>query len=131
VTDLALDGNDLLALPVFMLGSLGQLGFLSLSVAGISLSTVLYSVTADGYTTQISLGLLLSIAALGYVMWTNDLGWRGWSGLQIWLVIVVVWLVLSPPFVPIMKTLLLGSTWGGFVAFVLQTIGFSTLSYLG
>ena len=131
MTDLALDGNDLLALPVFMLGSLGQLGFLSLSVAGISLSTVLYSVTADGYTTQISLGLLLSIAALGYVMWTNDLGWRGWSGLQIWLVIVVVWLVLSPPFVPIMKTLLLGSTWGGFVAFVLQTIGFSTLSYLG
>jgi len=131
MTDLALDGNDLLALPVFMLGSLGQLGFLSLSVAGISLSTVLYSVTADGYTTQISLGLILSIAALGYVMWTNDLGWRGWSGLQIWLVIVVVWLVLSPPFVPIMKTLLLGSTWGGFAAFVLQTIGFSTLSYLG
>jgi len=131
MTDLALDGNDLLALPVFMLGSLGQLGFLSLSVAGISLSTVLYSITADGYTTQISLGLILSVAALAYVMWTNDLGWRGWSGLQIWLVIVVVWLVLSPPFVPIMKTLLLGSTWGGFVAFVLQTVGFSTLSYLG
>ncbi|QSG08881.1 hypothetical protein HSR122_1488 [Halapricum desulfuricans] len=131
VTDLALDGEDLLVLPVFMLGSLGQLGFLSVSLAGISLSTVLYSFSADGYTSQISIGLMLSVLAIGYVLWTNDLGWRGWSAMQIWLVIVVVWLVVSPPFVPLMKTLLMGSTWGGFVAFVLQTVGFSTLSYLG
>lgn len=131
MTDLALDGEDLIALPIFMIGSMGQLGFLSLSVAGISLADVLYSFSADGYTTQISLGLVLSISALGYVLWTNDLGWRGWSAMQIWLVIAVVWLVLSPPFVPIMSTLLMGSEWGAFGAFVLQTIGFSTLSYLG
>ena len=131
MTDLALDSEDLLMLPVFMVGSMGQLGFLSLSVFGISLADVLYSFSADGYTTQISLGLLLSTVALLVVLWTNDLGWRGWSGLQIWLVITVVWLVLSPPFVPIMSTLLLGSEWGAFGAFVIQTIGFSTLSYLG
>lgn len=131
MTDMAIDGEDLIALPVFMIGSMGQLGFLSLSIAGFSLSDVLYSFSADGYTTQISIGLILSLAALAYVLWTNDLGWRGWSAMQIWLVITVIWLVLSPPFVPIMQTLLLGSEWGAFGAFVLQTVGYTTLSYLG
>lgn len=131
MTDLALDIEDLYALPFFMIGSMGQLGFLNVSLLGISLSDILYSFSANGYVTNISLGMVISLIALLYVLWTNDLGWRGWSGLQIWLVIAVIWLVISPPFVPIMHTLLLGSSIGAFVAFFLQTIGYTTLSYLG
>ena len=133
MADLSVDGLDLFALPVFIAGSLASLGWLSLTVplTDLSLSSTLWSTTADGYTTQISLGIILSSVALAYVLWTNDLGWRGWSGLQIWVVAVTFWLILSPPFVPIMDMLLAGSEFAKLAAFTLQTIGFSTVSYLG
>lgn len=131
MADLSIDGNDLWALPIWIAGTLGSLDLLSLDIGGYGLDTVLISMTAEGHTTEITVGIALAMLALGWVLWTNDLGWRGWTGIQLWVVLATVWLVLSPPFVPIMESIIMSSGIAKLVAFTLQTVGFSTISYLG
>jgi len=131
MTRMAYDAEDLLGLVLFITGSLGTLGFVSFSVFGIGLGDTIFQFAADGYTTQFTLGIVLSLAGLGVILFTNDLDWRAWSMFQIWLVAAVVWMVLSPPFVPVMKSLMLGSDLGGMAAFIIETVGVGFLSWSG
>jgi len=131
MTQMQYDAEDIIGMIVFIFGTSGTLGWVDFSFFGIGLDDVLYTISADGYASQLTVGIFLSILGLGIIIATNDFAWRAYSGFQIWLVIAVVWLVISPPFVPIMKTITFGSDLGGVLAFVTQSMGAGFLSWSG
>ena len=130
MTEMTVDVEDLLGLPVFIAGNLAQLDLYEADLGLIDLGATFHTVEAGGYQTQLSLGLALALAALGWVLYTNDVGFGGWAALQTWLVLTVVWLTLSPPFVPFMGALL-GMEVAATAAIAVQSIGYITLLYIG
>ncbi|ERJ06440.1 hypothetical protein HLRTI_001519 [Halorhabdus tiamatea SARL4B] len=127
---MTVDVEDLLALPVFIAGNLAQLDLYAADLGLIDLGAPFHTVSAGGYTTELSLGLVVALAALGWVLYTNDVGFSGWSAMQSWLIITVVWLTISPPFVPFMGALL-GMEVAATAAIAVQSIGYIALLYIG
>ena len=127
---------DLVDLPagiLFFLGAFTQLGILSpnVPVLGWDISDAIWSFSASGATVSLSVAIFISLIGLGWAVWSNELGFRGWSGLQLWVVAVTFWLVIAPPFVPILDAVLMGSEWAKLVALSVQSMGFVIVSYLG
>lgn len=133
MADLQYDGIDLPGVIIYLIGALATLGWAELSVplTDIVLSDTLWTLTANGYSSNVSLATLLTLLGIFWIAATNDLGWRGWSALQIWIVASTIWMVISPPFVPLMHAILMGSEWAKVIAFSLQTIGVGLIAYLG
>lgn len=133
MAQLEYDGIDIAALIPFMAGSLASLGLWNpgLPLVDVALTDALWTFSADGYTTQISIAILLSLSAVAIVMATNDVGFGTLTTVQIWVVLVTVWLILAPPFVPLLSAVLESSQWAGFVAFLIQSVGITILGFLG
>lgn len=132
MTEMQLDYNDFVALPLFLIGSLGTLGLISFELAGISLADTLVTFTSDGgFQSSITIGTLLALLGLGIVLYTNSLSFDTMSSLQGWMTAIILWLILSPPFVPLMDQLVVASDVGSLVAVTIQSVGFGYLSYLG
>lgn len=122
------DPLDLLAMPIFILGSLVSLGFISgFVILGFDPAATL--VTLPGQT-AISVSNLISIAALGFVIYTNGPEWSLDGGFQVWMFWVGVGLIVSPPFIPMIDAIL-GGTVAAFFAFIVQSFSYTYASYLG
>lgn len=123
------DTVDLAAMPLFILGSLtelGLLGNLNLPLLGDPSQTIV----TLGSSTDISLAVLLSLAALGVVIYTNQWTLSALGGMQAWVVIATVGLIILPPFMPLLQDLLSADI-GAYGAFIVQTAGYTVLSYMG
>ncbi|WP_181687322.1 hypothetical protein [Halorhabdus salina] len=125
------DYFDMVFLGLFVFGSIGSFGWLTFDLFGIGLQDTLYTFAADGYTTQFTIGTFLMLVAVVAVLVTNDLSLSFMSGTQIWMAIAVGWLVLSPPFVPLMNDLIIQNSLGSIVAFVIQSTGLTQLIFEG
>lgn len=116
---------DLLALPLFMLGGIVQLGWLpELPI----LSEVLLDLGDAGGTVEVATVVML--VALAFVLATNKPKLNGNGGAQLWVVMATVFLILGPAFVPLLGVVLTNAA-AAAVAFLVQTAGYMTASFLG
>lgn len=121
---------DLIDVPsiiVFVVGGFVTLGFTGSSFVlwGFDPSAPVFTLPGS---TEISAAMVLQAAALGAVFVTNQPELDLSSGIEAWLFIVTLGLVIAPPFVPMLDTLL-GMTAAGIVAFLIQSFGISIVAY--
>jgi len=126
------DFIDMLAYVFFFVSGLLQvIEFQNGGEIVSTLTTVLWSFSHNGWTTEITLPLLVSLAALGVVLYTNEWYRSEQSVIQFGLFIVTLWLILSPPFVPLMAAVIESSALVGIGAVVVESAGFLSISYIG
>jgi hypothetical protein len=125
MADLSVDGNDLYAAPIFVLGSLISLELIDSTWFGFDLLAEVMSLGSA----SITVAQLMSASALLYVLYTNDLDFTGLTGVNLWLVYVTIGLVFAPPFYDPLSDVLTTQA-GGAVAFLAQTTGYTVISYL-
>lgn len=113
--------------PLYIIACAVALGLLGSTFMGVDLAA-----SFDfGGGHSISVANLAAIGMLGYVAYTND--WDGgavFNGIQGWLVIATVGLLIAPPFYPVLADTLLEG-FAAIVALVVQAGGFVTFSYFG
>ena len=128
-----LDLIDAIPGLMYLFGSLASVGLVSMTLPVLDLSLVetIWSLSAQGETVTFSLATLLSIAGLGWILWTNNLSLRAMGSAQIFIAIAVVGLVIAPPFIPILDALLMGSDFAAVVSLGIQWYGVINLSYMG
>jgi hypothetical protein len=120
-----LDQNDFFAFPIFVVATLTNLGLLDLDVLSFFGDTLL-----EIGRVNVTIATGASIATLLWVLYTNDVGLRARSGLDFWIILVTIWLILVPPFVAEVDALVSGTQAGAIVAFLLQSAGYSAASYI-
>jgi len=116
-------------MPIFILGSLTELGLLGsmkLPLVGDPSETIV----TLGSSTDISLAILLSLSALGVVIYTNNWTLSAMGGIQAWVVVATVGLIILPPFMPLLQDVLSADI-GKYASFIVQTAGYTVLSYMG
>lgn len=125
-----IDAVDLLAFPVFLLAGALELGLLdSFSVMGLNPLDTLFSL---GPETTISYATAVMIVVFGVVLYTNDWEWGSeWGAINGYLALATLLLVVSPPLVPAMESLLGSTTIAGLFAFTVQSAGYAAVSYSG
>lgn len=116
---------------LFGLFSLVSVGLLSQStILGIDLLTPLYSFSAGSSTVTVTVAMVASLAILAGTAISNDWDASVRSGITFWAVVATVGLIIMPPFMPLVESLISSSFAGGVVAFVVQMMGFASVSYL-
>jgi len=125
-----LDIPDAVVSPFFVLSSAIALGLVNFSLAGFDFASTALEFSGSGFTTTISYATIVSIIALATAYATNRRDFSRMGGLELWVVIATVALVITPPFVPILQTLLSNKV-AGLVAIVIQAGGYYSLSYMG
>jgi len=118
---------DLMAMPVFLACVLLNLQLVDDPTGGY-LSMVLWE--HGEATTAFTLANLIGLIVIGYVLYTNNFSLSVAGGVTIWTVIIVVGLMLAPPFLPIVSDLIT-ETAGAWVAFALQAAGYIVISFMG
>jgi hypothetical protein len=126
-----LDGGDMLAGLFFMLGGMTQLGFINgENFPFVNPADAIHTFSYGGESVTISIAIGLSLLALVVAFITNDQSFSAMGGMQLFLVIVTVGLIISPPFMPILAEALTADI-AGLVALFLQTIGYLQVSWTG
>lgn len=120
---------DVAPLIAFVAASLVSLELATNFPGADFLAQGFYTFAEGGTSVTLSVGAVLQILSLFVALYTNDLSFSALGGIQLWLVIVTIWLVLAPPFMPILDAYLSGS--GAVVAFLVQTVGFGVTGYTG
>jgi hypothetical protein len=126
-TKMRVNMADYLMFPVFIICAAVSLGILSSTMLGFDLGATYNLGAGHGF----SVANLLAIASLGYVAYTND--WSGgvaWKGIQGWLIVATIGLLIAPPFLPLLQNTL-AETPAGLLALAVQAGGFATFSYVG
>jgi len=118
---------DLMAMPVFLACVLLNLQLVDDPTGGY-LSMVLWE--HGEATTAFTLATLIGLMVIGYVLYTNNFSLSVAGGVTIWTVVIVVGLMLAPPFLPIVSDLIT-ETAGAWVAFALQAAGYVVISFMG
>jgi asparagine N-glycosylation enzyme membrane subunit Stt3 len=119
---------DYFAFPGFLIAASVALGLLSSTIAGFDLGATVLDL---GSGHAFSVANVAAILCLAWVAYSND-----WSsdmaltGIQAWLVIATVGLLIAPPFFPVLESTL-ASTPAALAALFIQAGGFVTFSYLG
>jgi hypothetical protein len=99
---------------------------------GWTLRDGLFTIGAGtGDPATITLGKVVALGALAGTIATNRTDFSRLTGVEMWVAIATIGLVLSPPFVPLLEFLLRSNMIAGSVALVIQAGGFFTISYLG
>lgn len=126
-----IDVHEIVLGVLFALFGLTQLQLLNQStILGLDLLGSVHTFSSGGHTATISWAMIGAIAILAITMWTNDWTPSLTAGIDIWIIIVTVWLILAPPFVPILESVLTDSMLPGIIAFTIQMIGYGSASYL-
>jgi hypothetical protein len=125
-----IDWDDRAFGAAFLLASAVSLEVLT--VPGTTLfSDTLFVIGSEPTGAAFSIAKLVSIVALGATILTNRTDFSKLTGVEFWASIVTIGLVLAPPFVPLLETLLQSSLIAGIFAILLQAGGFAIISYLG
>jgi len=126
-TQMRVNVADYLGLPIFVICVMMSLGMMSSTIGGIELGETLLDLGSDhGF----SVANVLAIATLGYVAYTNDWGGGMMTGIQAWIVLATIGLLIAPPFLPIVQDTLAQYPANVF-ALVVQVGGFISFSYVG
>jgi hypothetical protein len=127
--------SDIEALEVvggvfFVVFGLVQTKVIPSKVLGFDLLMSLFSISGGGDTATITPAMVASLAILVATLYNNDVEFDTWAALDFWLFLVTIWLILSPPFVPIIEGLIASGGWGGVVAVAIQSLGYGFLSWV-
>jgi len=127
-----IDPVDLVAMPVFLLGSLIELDLLPVDSVPLlgDPAQVLFTLGSGAGSVEITLGTAMTLGALAVVAYTNEWDTAQLAGIQLWIIIATVGLIILPPFVPLLENWLSGSL-AAVGALVIQTSGYTILSYVG
>ena len=74
---------------------------------------------------------LVLVLSLTYLLWTNDLDLSAYSFTQIFIVGSMVWMIVSPPFVPFMYFLVQDVAIASIGAFAIQSLGWGIVMKMG
>lgn len=123
------DLEDLALMPIFALASL----FANDVIPGDALGALdpTQTLFTLGPETSISIATIVAVVALGVVLWTNQPRLDPYGGIQAWVVIATVALIIAPPFVPLLENYLTAFPMLGIVSFILQTTGYTIASFMG
>jgi len=102
-----------------------------LPILNTDLNFALLTFSSPTQEVAITFPRLALIASLVYLLWTNDLNWDAYSAFQIFAVFALVWMIISPPFVPIMYVLVQDVAISSIIAFFIQSIGYAVVMYMG
>jgi len=114
----------------FVAFGLVQTKVLASTVLGFDLLMPLLKLSGGGDTATITPAMIASLAILFGTLYNNDIEFNTWAALDFWLFLVTVWLIFSPPFVPIIEGLIASGGWGGMVAVAIQSLGYGFLSWV-
>jgi hypothetical protein len=119
--------EDYLGLPVYVICVAVALGLLDSTIMGFDLSSSLLDLGSGHAFSVANIGAMLT---LGYVAYTNHWKMDSLSGVQAWVVIATVGLLIAPPFFPVLESTL-AATPAAFAALLIQVGGYVTFSYIG
>lgn len=119
--------EDYVLLPVFVMAVAISLGLLDAVYFGIDFGATLIDLGA-GHV--FSIAHVAALASLGYVAYSNDWSSAELTGIQLWIVIATVGLIISPPFVPILQETL-ASDPVNMIAAAVQIGGYVVFSFVG
>jgi hypothetical protein len=114
----------------FVAFGLVQTKVLESEILGFDLLMPLFEISGGGDTATITPAMIASLAILFGTLYNNDIEFNTWAALDFWLFLVTIWLILSPPFVPIIEGLIASGGWGGVVAVAIQSLGYGFLSWV-
>jgi hypothetical protein len=114
----------------FVAFGLVQTKVLESEILGFDLLMPLFEISGGGDTATITPAMIASLAILFGTLYNNDIEFNTWAALDFWLFLVTIWLILSPPFVPIIEGLIASGGWGGMVAVAIQSLGYGFLSWV-
>lgn len=121
-----LDQEMFVAIPIFTIGAAATLGL----IEGDALPFVdLGDVLIETGTVEWTLGRLLSLAALVGVFVNRDASITDTSAVDAWVVYATAGLIVAPPFFGSLEATL-AETPAALVAFIVQTMGITIVSYL-
>lgn len=100
-------------------------------VINTDLNFVLHTFSTGTQEISITFPRLVLIGSLGYLLYTNDLDLTSHSASQIFVVFSLIWMVISPPFVPIMQALVSDVATASIGAFFVQSLGWGIVMYEG
>lgn len=123
-----IDYETYLLMPVFMIGTMASLGIISSDILPVvNLSDVLLDISGI----ELTYGRALSIGALFGVVINRDepLDLDAWGVIETWVFYVTLGLVVAPPFFPAFEDTILHGA-GAFLAFTIQSIGFTLVTYI-
>lgn len=126
MTQLSIDKELWLVVPVFSIGAAVSLGIVSSTLGGlVDLNTVLIGVNGVDFT----VARTMSLAALAIAVINRDTGFTEFGAIDVWAMWVTAGLVIAPPFLPIVEGTLLEAPYS-IAAFVIQTLGITIVSYV-
>jgi len=125
VTRSKLDLNDAVVSPFFVIFAAVDVEVLGMDMFGFDFADTIINIGAG-----ISTATIISALALVVAFATNRPDFSKMGAIQTWVAIATIALVITPPFFPILDSLLSYNI-AGMVAIVIQATGFYTLAYLG
>ena len=123
-----IDIDDMMVSPVFVLAAAVAAGLIQFAPFGVDLASDVITFTSE---TGLSPADIISILCIGVVIATNKPSLSMMSGIEMWVAVATLGLVLAPPFAPVIESFIQGSTVVGLVSVIIQAGGFYSLSYLG
>lgn len=127
MTKLDFDRELIFLYPIFALGTAVSLGIISADILPfVNMADVLFTVGGA----ELTVGRVLAVGALGGVLVNRDTSITDELGvIELWVVYATVGLLLAPPFFPVFQETLVGG-FAGVVSFLVQSIGFTLVSYI-
>ena len=125
MSKLAADKELYLVIPLFSLGAAVSLGIVGSDIAFIDLSQTLIGYNGVDFT----IARIMSLIALVVALVNRDTSVTDTGAIDVWAVWVTIGLVVAPPLLPLVEGTLAEAPYS-FIAFGMQTIGITIVSYV-
>ena len=126
-----IDLNDAVVSPFFVLASGVASGLFSLTLFGWDFSADLFVMGSGTGAVGISTANIIALVALAVAYVTNKPRIDEMQLVETWTAIATAGLVVAPPLMPMVESLIQSSALAGLVALIVQAGGFYALSYQG
>lgn len=123
-----IDIDDMVVSPFFVIASCIAVGLFPGTIMGVDFASNLIDF---GNNAGLSIANIVAITSIGVVIASNEPDLSAMSGVETWVAIATIGLVLTPPFAPALETFLSSSDIIGILSVSVQSGGLYSLSYLG